>query len=208
MCPALLLLLVDEELCSRLQYKWSWLFMPRIPCVSSYNVPPPFFPLDKPIPWIMAIVMGLQHAIAMVGGIVTPALLLSGSNELRLSREETRYLVSAGLIVSGIASLIQVHQLKVGRTGLVVGTGLISVAGTSFTFLPIAKSTAAYMMQEDSPRSCALDGDCLLAWASEEGVSIPGVTNVGQVKERGGREERGRRKRGKRKRRGRDRGQE
>eukprot|EP00960_Hanusia_phi_P033903 750701-Hanusia_phi.AAC.7 len=170
----------DDVSSSRLKYEWSWLFMPRIPCVSSSNIPPPFFPLNQRIPWMMALVMGLQHAIAMVGGIVTPALLLAGSNELRLSKEETRYLVSAGLIVSGIASLIQVHQLKLGRTGFVLGTGLISVAGTSFTFLPIARSTAAYMMQEDSWRACAQDSDCLLAWASEEGVSTPGLTNVGQ----------------------------
>ena len=38
--------------------------------------PPPFFPVDARPGIIVAILMGLQHALAMVGGIITPPLLV------------------------------------------------------------------------------------------------------------------------------------
>lgn len=38
--------------------------------------PPPFFPLDARPGLVVAILMGLQHALAMVGGIITPPLLV------------------------------------------------------------------------------------------------------------------------------------
>lgn len=37
---------------------------------------PPFFSVDSQPGILVAIVMGLQHALAMVGGIVTPPLLV------------------------------------------------------------------------------------------------------------------------------------
>lgn len=54
-----------------------------------------------------------------------------------------QYAISASLICSGICSIIQVSKFKVpfseqffGRK-LFVGSGLLSVMGTSFTFLPL-----------------------------------------------------------------------
>lgn len=38
--------------------------------------PPPFFAVDAEPGILVAIVMGLQHALAMVGGIITPPLLV------------------------------------------------------------------------------------------------------------------------------------
>lgn len=52
--------------------------------------------------------------------------------------ERTQYLISAGLIISGFTSLIQVSRIKIPYTNIFIGTGLVSVMGTSFTFLPIA----------------------------------------------------------------------
>lgn len=38
--------------------------------------PPPFFPVEARPGLLVAILMGLQHALAMVGGIITPPLLV------------------------------------------------------------------------------------------------------------------------------------
>ena len=53
--------------------------------------------------------------------------------------ESREYLVSAAWITSGILTIIQVFRAKIIGTGYYLGTGLISVMGTSFTFLPIAR---------------------------------------------------------------------
>lgn len=57
--------------------------------------------------------------------------------------EQSQYLISAGLIVSGLTSILQVSQIKIPYIGVTVGTGLISVMGTSFTFLPVAREAIA-----------------------------------------------------------------
>jgi len=52
--------------------------------------------------------MGFQHALAMLGGIVSVPLIVGGPFDAKLSQAEKEYLVSAGLISSGILSFIQV----------------------------------------------------------------------------------------------------
>ena len=123
--------------------------------------------------------MGLQHALAMLGGIVSVPLIVGGPFDAKLSNEEKEYLISAGLISSGILSLVQIYRLKLGDSGYYIGTGLVSVLGTSFTFVPIARTSIGFMMQEDSGNKCVADVDCKLAWANIPGVAIPGETNKG-----------------------------
>ncbi|MFM5465695.1 nucleobase:cation symporter-2 family protein [Aeromonas simiae] len=78
----------------------------------------------------------LQHMLAMFVGIITPPLIIASS--LGLSAEESRYIVSMSLLMSGIASFIQTHRFGP------VGSGLLSVQGTSFNFLgPIIASGLA-----------------------------------------------------------------
>jgi xanthine/uracil permease len=38
--------------------------------------------LDEPIPIILALIMGLQHAFAMVGGLITPPLVVFKVSDL------------------------------------------------------------------------------------------------------------------------------
>lgn len=68
--------------------------------------------------------------------------------------------------------------------GYKLGTGLISVMGTSFTFLPIARTSISFMKAEDSGMACQTDADCTMAWSGQfgpnAGKAIPGVTNGGQ----------------------------
>lgn len=53
----------------RLQPQWPW-------CLKTAHKGPPFFPPDEVLSVFVAAVMGLQHALAMVGGIVTPPLII------------------------------------------------------------------------------------------------------------------------------------
>lgn len=91
---------------------------------------------DRPPP-AEAILVALQHLLAIFVGIVTPTLIISGP--LELAPEVTNYLISMALIVSGVATFIQI------RTIGPVGSGLLSIQGTSFAFISpiIAAGTAA-----------------------------------------------------------------
>ncbi|MDA3957264.1 nucleobase:cation symporter-2 family protein [Oceanispirochaeta sp.] len=71
----------------------------------------------------------LQHMMAIFIGIVTPAIVISGV--LGLSTGMSAYLVSMSLFVSGMATFIQCR--KIGP----IGSGLLSIQGTSFTFLSV-----------------------------------------------------------------------
>jgi uracil-xanthine permease len=53
--------------------------------------------------------------------------------------------VSTSLIVSGILSAIQITRLHIYKTPYYIGTGLISVVGTSFAIIPIATKTLSQM---------------------------------------------------------------
>lgn len=86
---------------------WWWLCMPRLPW-SEPSKPPPFYGVNTKIPLSVAMVMGFQHALAMIGGIIAVPLLLTGPYNARLTSAETEYLISAGLLSSGILSLISV----------------------------------------------------------------------------------------------------
>ena len=164
------------------EFDWAWLCMPRLPWSKDTRVPA-FYGIHDKIPIAVALVMGFQHALAMMGGIITPPILVSGAFYARFSTEETQYLLSVGLICSGILSFTQIIQLKLWG-GFVIGTGFISVVGTSFVFLPIAQASIVFQMTQDSSHPCTTDADCKMAWAGQTGplagVAIPGVTNVNQ----------------------------
>ena len=92
--------------------------------------------LDAKPPLPQTIFAALQHMLAMFVGIITPPLIIA--NALGLSGEQTRYIVSMSLLMSGIASFIQTRRFGP------VGSGLLSVQGTSFNFLgPIIASGLA-----------------------------------------------------------------
>ena len=99
---------------------------------------------DAKIGLVLSMVMGLQHALAMVAGIATPPRLIANDacfpwqQDQKLCDLKT-YLINAAWFTSGLLTIIQVFRAKLGGTGYYLGTGLISVMGTSFTFLPIAR---------------------------------------------------------------------
>lgn len=90
---------------------------------------------DRP-PVRESIFAAVQHVFACFVGIITPALIISGA--LQLPPADSAYLVSMSLFVSGIATFIQAK--RVGP----IGSGLLSVQGTSFAFIgPIIAAGAA-----------------------------------------------------------------
>jgi xanthine permease XanP len=91
---------------------------------------------DRP-PFLESCLVGFQHVLAVFVGIVTPPLLVSQALDLELS--DASYIVSMSLLVSGVATLVQTRRIGP------VGSGLLSIQGTSFSFLApiIAAATAA-----------------------------------------------------------------
>lgn len=121
---------------------WKFLFMPRVKCMKPSGEPP-FFKKDEKLPLVIALLMGLQHMLAMLGGIITTPKLIAGDACMiwQLDQElcdAQPQMVSATLIASGLLTIIQVMRWKLCG-GLYMGTGLISVLGPSFAFLPIAR---------------------------------------------------------------------
>lgn len=74
-----------------------------------------------------ALVVAGQQVAAMVVGVVTPALILSGV--LKFSQADTAYFVSMAMIAAAVGTLLQTTRLGP------IGSGLLSVTGTSFAFL-------------------------------------------------------------------------
>lgn len=81
---------------------------------------------DKP-PVAESIFVAFQHVLAAFVGIITPPLIICSS--LGLDAANTSYLISMSLFASGLCTFIQCK--KIGP----VGSGLLSLQGTSFAFL-------------------------------------------------------------------------
>lgn len=94
----------------------------------------PAFGLEDKPPLPETMLLGLQHMLAMFVGIITPPLIIAGVAGLNAA--ETGFFVSMALMVSGVTTYIQVT--KWGP----VGSGLLAVHGTSFTFVPMAIAAA------------------------------------------------------------------
>lgn len=81
---------------------------------------------DRP-PLPQALFAAGQHLLAMFVAVITPAMLICQS--LGLPAHDTQRIISMSLFASGIASLIQI------RAWGPVGSGLLSIQGTSFNFV-------------------------------------------------------------------------
>ncbi|SPO07435.1 related to uric acid-xanthine permease [Cephalotrichum gorgonifer] len=119
-------------------YDYAFLFKPNLPFMKKSVHASPFFGLNDRMPLVLALLLGFQHALAMLAGLITPPIIMSGSGGVNLPQETQQYLVSASLIVSGILSIIQITRFNIYRTPYYIGTGLISVVGMSFTIIPVA----------------------------------------------------------------------
>ena len=89
---------------------------------------PQVHPVDQVLPAPRLLVLGLQHLFIMYAGAVAVPLIVGPA--VGLSPSDIALLVSADLVVSGIASIIQ----SVG-IGKIMGVRLPVVAGATFTVL-------------------------------------------------------------------------
>jgi NCS2 family nucleobase:cation symporter-2 len=126
-------------------YDYAYLFKPNLPFMRKSSQPALFFGLNDKLPVVLALILGFQHALAMLAGIITPPIILSGSGGLNLAADQTQYLVSTALIVSGLLSMIQIKRFHIHGTPYYLGTGLISVVGISFTIIPVATGAISQM---------------------------------------------------------------
>ncbi|AHF94290.1 uracil-xanthine permease [Opitutaceae bacterium TAV5] len=91
------------------------------------HAPSLVYGLEERVPPGPAVLVSLQHVAAMVVGTITPPLILAGI--LKWNPADTAYFVSMALLASALGTLLQ--TLRPGP----VGSGLLSVTGTSFSFL-------------------------------------------------------------------------
>jgi len=97
-------------------YDYGFLFTPNLPFMKKSRIASPFFGLNDRMPVFLALLLGFQHALAMLAGIITPPIILAGSAGVNLSAGTQQYLVSTALIVSGILSLIQITRFHIYKT--------------------------------------------------------------------------------------------
>ncbi|KAJ4501989.1 hypothetical protein HRR83_009430 [Exophiala dermatitidis] len=126
-------------------YDYAFLFRPNVPFLKRPRRASPFFGLDDPMPVVLAILLGFQHALAMLAGVMTPPIILAGQGGANLAADHQQYLVSTALIVSGILSAVQITRFNLFKSPYYLGTGLISVVGTSFSIIPVAQGAFSQM---------------------------------------------------------------
>ncbi|CAN3354653.1 hypothetical protein DICA3_B05666 [Diutina catenulata] len=127
-------------------YDYSYLFVPKIPFMKRPKQLQPFFGLDSEMPLLLGALLGFQHALSLLAGVMTPPIIISSA--ANLDSETTSYLVSASLIVSGILSAVQIGRIVIPLPGgrkIYIGTGLLSVVGTSFNTVAIVTKALPQM---------------------------------------------------------------
>lgn len=115
--------------------------------------------------------------------VISPPKIIAGS--ANFDAETTQYLVSTSLIVCGILSAVQITRFHIYKTPYYIGTGLVSVVGTSFAIIPIATKSLSQMYANGkcpsdasgNPLPCpegygAIIGTCSLCALLEIGLSF------------------------------------
>ena len=122
-------------------YDYAFLFRPTLPFMRRARRSAPFFGLNDPMPVLLALLLGFQHALSMLAGIITPPIIIGSS--ANFDSLTSQYLVSTSLIVCGILSAVQITRFHIYKTRYYIGTGLISVVGTSFAIIPVSSGAFA-----------------------------------------------------------------
>ncbi|KAK3678295.1 hypothetical protein LTR78_001590 [Recurvomyces mirabilis] len=124
-------------------YDYAFLFKPNLPFLKREKRAAPFFGLNQKMPVFLAMLLGFQHALSVLAGVITPPIILAGVGNLDANIQS--YLVSSSLIVCGIPAAVQITRFQIWKTPYYVGTGLISVVRTSFAVIPVATGAFAQM---------------------------------------------------------------
>ncbi|KAL8281041.1 hypothetical protein RQP46_006720 [Phenoliferia psychrophenolica] len=125
-------------------YDFGFLCMPQLPCAfggRKRNVKAtPFYAVDAAMPITLAMICGFQHALAMLAGLITPPIIFA--NQLGFGASVQTQMVAVSLMASGILSCVQMTRFPIPFTNRKywMGTGLITVVGTSFATLSTASA--------------------------------------------------------------------
>ncbi len=109
---------------------------------------------DEKLPLMLSMSFGLQHMLAMCVGIATSGGMLHANEACWSFNYDSQmcdaqsFLVSCSWFASGLLTTIQVFRLKIRGTPFSIGTGLVSVMGTSFTFLPMGQQMVSASISE------------------------------------------------------------
>lgn len=93
------------------------------------------FSWTGPAPVAGTVSLALQHLVAMIVGCVTPAIIIA--NMLGLPQYDRLVLIQACLVMSGVATLVQLFPV-----GGKLGSALPILMGTSFAYLPTMQAIA------------------------------------------------------------------
>ncbi|KAH8891378.1 putative purine permease [Thozetella sp. PMI_491] len=156
-------------------YDYLYLVTPNIwPLNRKYkDYKAPFYGLNDEVPVLLTVILGLQHALCMIGSIVSPPLAIAGG-AFYLDAATTQYLVSAAFICTGISTALQVTRVHLAKTPFYIGTGLLSVVAPTFDILPIAFN---YTAMRYANGTCPVGDDgtplpCPDAWGAILGTML------------------------------------
>lgn len=123
------------------------------------------YKLDDRPPVAVTLLVALQHLLAVFGGILTAPLVVALG--MGLSVEQTSYLISSALVVSGFATAIQILRAGPLPGNIYIGSGLLSIQGTSFAFIgPLIFSYQTLVVGMDSDTALGvIFGSCAVCAA-------------------------------------------
>lgn len=140
-------------------YDYGYLFIPDIPFTKKEPKTQPFFGLNSEMPLMLGFILGFQHALSMLAGVITPPIIIASA--ANLPPVMAQYLISASLIMSGILSCIQITRFHIWGTPYYIGTGLLSVVGTSFATITIVTKALPLMYDQGvCPTVDGVKGPC------------------------------------------------
>lgn len=148
-------------------YNYRYLFTPKLPFLKRQRITQPFFGLDDEMPVLLGFILGFQHALAMLAGVMTPPLLIASA--LNATDSQQSYLVSTSLIVSAFLSVIQITRFHIKGTPYYLGSGMLSVVGTSFGVIVVVQKVLPIMYSA---------GICPVA---EDGTHLPCPNGYGAI---------------------------
>ncbi|MEM0955405.1 MAG: solute carrier family 23 protein [Pseudomonadota bacterium] len=119
----------------------------------------PLFGLEDKPPLPTALLAALQHLLAVFGGIITAPLIIAGG--MGLDSERTNTVITSALFVSGVATILQIS--RVGP----LGSGLLAIQGTSFTFIG-----AVLFAYHGLPESLSADARLAILFGSAAVASV------------------------------------
>lgn len=148
--------------------------VPALPCSGKRKrAAGEFFGPGGRIPLVVALVMGLQHACTMAGSVIIVPRIIAGPGEghLNLDAGGEAYLISMTFVACGFSTALRSAGLPlIGRYRL--GAGVITFAGSSIAFIPIAEATVRAIYAEGT--MCAASEPCPAAYGRWLGTLMVG----------------------------------